>query len=53
MGGGDGKFALWIDCDFRNGASHPCKTFDNDCLSSQTDFVCDIVEVRCCSSVKS
>lgn len=34
VGGGDGKFGLWIDATLQNGISDPCPAFDNPILSS-------------------
>ncbi len=45
MGGDSGKFALWLDGDFRHGSSHPSSTFDNPQLSSEQDFEVLVIEV--------
>ncbi|XP_065898217.1 oxidation resistance protein 1-like isoform X2 [Dysidea avara] len=44
-GGGDGHFGLWIDDQFYHGASYVCRTFNNECLSTKTDFIYHGVEV--------
>lgn len=44
-GGEDGQFGLWIDDQFYHGSSYMCKTFNNECLSSKADFICNGVEV--------
>lgn len=45
LGGGSGKFALWLDQDLMRGSSAPCDTFLNSTLSYQEDFKPVIVEV--------
>lgn len=45
VGGGSGKFALWLDKDLMQGSSAPCETFLNSTLSYQEDFKPVIVEV--------
>jgi hypothetical protein len=45
LGGGSGKFALWLDKDLMQGSSAPCETFLNSTLSYQEDFKPVIVEV--------
>jgi hypothetical protein len=45
LGGGSGKFALWLDADLMQGSSAPCDTFLNSTLSCQEDFKPVIVEV--------
>jgi len=45
VGGGSGKFALWLDKDLLQGSSAPCDTFLNSTLSYQEDFKPVIVEV--------
>ena len=39
-----GHFGLWLDESFYHGSSLPCSTFDNKCLSSREDFICEGVE---------
>ncbi|KAI9352261.1 TLD-domain-containing protein [Zopfochytrium polystomum] len=38
LGGGSGRFGLWIDADIYNGHSGPCQTFDNERLSAEPEF---------------
>lgn len=45
LGGGSGKFALWLDKDLACGSSAPCDTFLNSTLSYQEDFKPTVVEV--------
>ncbi|CAH1766054.1 10854_t:CDS:2 [Entrophospora sp. SA101] len=45
VGGGDGRSALWIDSDFERGHSSCCDTFDNEILSSDSEFDCIGFEV--------
>ncbi|XP_008275183.1 nuclear receptor coactivator 7 [Stegastes partitus] len=45
IGGGSGRFALWLDADLYHGASFPCPTFHNAPLSSQEDFIVQDLEV--------
>lgn len=45
LGGGSGKFALWLDRDLAQGSSAPCDTFLNSTLSYQEDFKPTVVEV--------
>ncbi|KAL1929418.1 hypothetical protein VTP01DRAFT_1556 [Rhizomucor pusillus] len=45
IGGGDGKFGLWINSDLERGHSEPCPTFDNEALSSHSEFACIELEV--------
>ena len=45
LGGGSGKFALWLDKDLAQGSSAPCDTFLNSTLSYQEDFKPTVVEV--------
>eukprot|EP01122_Echinamoeba_exundans_P013067 TRINITY_DN5639_c0_g2_i1.p1 TRINITY_DN5639_c0_g2~~TRINITY_DN5639_c0_g2_i1.p1 ORF type:complete len:723 (-),score=94.45 TRINITY_DN5639_c0_g2_i1:3-2171(-) len=44
IGGGGGKFGLWLDSEFLQGASAPCDTFLNSCLASQEYFQCSVME---------
>ena len=39
-----GNFGLWLDGDLYHGSSHPCKTFGNQTLSSEEDFVVKSIE---------
>ncbi|KAL1923890.1 uncharacterized protein VTP21DRAFT_6925 [Calcarisporiella thermophila] len=45
LGGGDGKFGLWINAGLDRGHSEPCPTFDNEVLSGSKDFECMELEV--------
>ncbi|KAI8144676.1 TLD-domain-containing protein [Fennellomyces sp. T-0311] len=45
IGGGDGKFGLWINSDLEHGHSEPCPTFDNECLSRRAEFECIELEI--------
>ncbi|XP_054859538.1 nuclear receptor coactivator 7 isoform X2 [Eublepharis macularius] len=45
LGGGDGRFGLWLDADLYHGRSNSCSTFNNDTLSKKEDFVVQDIEV--------
>lgn len=45
IGGGGGKFGLWIDEDLCHGSTSQCVTFNNEPLTNSRDFVCKVVEV--------
>lgn len=45
VGGGSGRFGLWLDGDLHRGGSHPCETFDNETLSPQEEFCVQHLEV--------
>ncbi|KAG2182937.1 hypothetical protein INT44_005918 [Umbelopsis vinacea] len=45
LGGGDGKFGLWINADLEHGYSESCKTFANDILSTHSNFQCIDFEI--------
>ncbi|XP_014668482.1 PREDICTED: oxidation resistance protein 1-like isoform X2 [Priapulus caudatus] len=44
IGAGDGQFGLWFDSDLYHGTTHSCKTYDNDTLTSNEDFVIKALE---------
>lgn len=39
FGAGEGNFGLWLDEDLYHGSTHSCKTFNNEPLTYQEDFV--------------
>lgn len=46
VGGGDGKFGLWLDSDFDKGVSSQCPAFNNEVLSATGErFECAGLEV--------
>ncbi|CAO3651848.1 unnamed protein product [Cunninghamella blakesleeana] len=45
IGGGDGKFGLWLNSDLDKGYSTCCPTFDNEPLVDQHEFNCIELEV--------
>ncbi|XP_056422455.1 nuclear receptor coactivator 7 isoform X3 [Hyla sarda] len=45
LGGGGGRFGLWLDSDLYHGHSNPCSTFNNDILSKKEDFIVQDLEV--------
>uniref|UniRef100_A0ABM5G652 TLD domain-containing protein 2 n=1 Tax=Pogona vitticeps TaxID=103695 RepID=A0ABM5G652_9SAUR len=45
IGGGSGRFGLWLDGDLYHGGSHPCETFNNEALSFKEEFVIQDLEV--------
>ncbi|XP_051853656.1 nuclear receptor coactivator 7 isoform X2 [Antechinus flavipes] len=45
LGGGDGRFGLWLDADLYHGRSNSCSTFNNDILSKKEDFIIQDIEV--------
>ncbi|XP_075453366.1 nuclear receptor coactivator 7 isoform X3 [Ascaphus truei] len=45
LGGGGGRFGLWLDSDLYHGRSNSCRTFNNDSLSKKEDFIVQDVEV--------
>ncbi|KAJ3030632.1 UNVERIFIED_CONTAM: oxidation resistance protein 1 [Siphonaria sp. JEL0065] len=45
FGGGEGHFGLWVDQDLYNGHSGPCQTFNNERLSSTSEFVVQSIEI--------
>uniref|UniRef100_A0A452GYK9 Uncharacterized protein n=1 Tax=Gopherus agassizii TaxID=38772 RepID=A0A452GYK9_9SAUR len=45
LGGGGGRFGLWLDVDLYHGRSNSCSTFNNDILSKKEDFIIQDVEV--------
>lgn len=44
FGAGDGQFGLWLDGDLFHGRSRRCKTYENDVLSTNEDFVVKAIE---------
>jgi hypothetical protein len=45
MGGGQGRFGLWLHSDLTHGYTEPCTTFNNPCLTSNPAFTCLGMEV--------
>ncbi|KAI8047372.1 TLD-domain-containing protein [Gilbertella persicaria] len=45
IGGGDGKFGLWINSELHDGYSDTCPTFDNEILSLKPEFKCMEMEI--------
>ncbi|XP_063091116.1 nuclear receptor coactivator 7 isoform X2 [Cavia porcellus] len=45
LGGGGGRFGLWLDADLYHGRSNSCSTFHNDILSKKEDFIVQDLEV--------
>ncbi|SAM09582.1 hypothetical protein [Absidia glauca] len=45
IGGGDGKFGLWINGDLDKGYSTSCPTFNNEPLAGQPEFNCIELEI--------
>ncbi|KFR06717.1 TLD domain-containing protein 2, partial [Nipponia nippon] len=45
VGGGSGRFGLWLDGDLHHGGSHPCETFGNETLSPREEFCVQDLEV--------
>ncbi|NXC00681.1 TLDC2 protein, partial [Orthonyx spaldingii] len=45
VGGGSGRFGLWLDGDLHHGGSQPCETFDNETLSHQEEFCIQDLEL--------
>ncbi|KAJ2959429.1 hypothetical protein NQZ79_g5052 [Umbelopsis isabellina] len=45
LGGGHGKFGLWINSDLEHGYSEACETFCNDILSTRPRFQCIDMEI--------
>ncbi|KAI9282060.1 TLD-domain-containing protein [Umbelopsis sp. AD052] len=45
IGGGDGKFGLWLHSDLERGHTEECPTFDNEPLTSSRKFECVELEI--------
>lgn len=45
MGGGDGRYGLWLDGVLERGISSHCMTFGNECLSEEGEKF-EVVEVE-------
>uniref|UniRef100_A0A8C3ENB0 Uncharacterized protein n=1 Tax=Corvus moneduloides TaxID=1196302 RepID=A0A8C3ENB0_CORMO len=45
VGGGSGRFGLWLDGDLHHGGSQPCETFDNETLSHREEFYIQDLEL--------
>ncbi|KAM7005178.1 TLD domain-containing protein 2 [Passerculus sandwichensis] len=45
VGGGSGRFGLWLDGDLHRGGSQPCETFDNEILSQREEFCVQDLEM--------
>ncbi|NXU52798.1 TLDC2 protein, partial [Turnix velox] len=45
VGGGSGRFGLWLDGDLHHGGSHHCETFNNETLSLREEFCVQDLEV--------
>ncbi|XP_071615997.1 TLD domain-containing protein 2 isoform X2 [Heliangelus exortis] len=45
VGGGSGRFGLWLDGDLHHGGSQPCETFGNETLSLREEFCIQDLEV--------
>ncbi|NXK40172.1 TLDC2 protein, partial [Piprites chloris] len=45
VGGGSGRFGLWLDGDLHHGGSHRCETFDNETLSPREEFCIQDLEL--------
>ncbi|XP_041418839.1 nuclear receptor coactivator 7 isoform X2 [Xenopus laevis] len=45
IGGGGGRFGLWLDSDLYHGRSNACCTFNNNTLAKKEDFIVQDVEV--------
>ncbi|KAI7868805.1 TLD-domain-containing protein [Spinellus fusiger] len=45
IGGGNGKFGLWLNEDLEKGHSEQCPTFDNEVLALKPEFSCMELEI--------
>ncbi|KAK9753403.1 tld [Popillia japonica] len=53
IGAGDGKFGLWLDGDLYQGRSEKCKTYGNEPLTPNVDFVVKTLECWACSGFQT
>jgi hypothetical protein len=44
VGGGDGRYGLWIDDNLYHGSTQRCTTFNNEDLTSDKEFICQGLE---------
>lgn len=45
IGGGQGKFGLWLNSDLMHGYTQPCITFNNTNLCRKSAFNCIALEI--------
>ena len=46
IGGGDGRYGLWLDSVLERGVSQSCPTFGNECLSDEEAGKFEVVGVE-------